>query len=170
MAALQSSLFSDSEYWQEVKDGHPAAFEIFRRHYSYHEYRDGRRDDPSYRNRHLFAGPGEKIVLLSKSSDALLVWRRFRDASGQTGVCCAVFRNESNVLSSALLLDAERFAWRRWPGERLYTYVNPRLIKSSNPGYCFIVAGWQRCGFTKMRKLLILEKLPQCGVPRALVG
>jgi hypothetical protein len=48
-------------------------------------------------------------------------------------------------------------AWQRWPGERLYTYVNPRKVKSENPGYCFKVAGWTTCGTTKWRKLTILE-------------
>jgi hypothetical protein len=38
--------------------------------------------------------------------------------------------------------------------------VNPRRVRSSNPGYCFQLAGWRRCGITKIRKLLILEALP----------
>jgi len=26
--------------------------------------------------------------------------------------------------------------------------INPRRVKSTNPGYCFLVAGWRRCGQT----------------------
>jgi hypothetical protein len=43
--------------------------------------------------------------------------------AGQRGVNCAVFRNESSVLSSELIREACGLAWTRWPGERLYTYV-----------------------------------------------
>ncbi|MDR1160049.1 MAG: hypothetical protein LBK69_05415, partial [Syntrophomonadaceae bacterium] len=66
-------------------------------------------------------------------------------------------RNESRILSSTLIKEAEEHAWRRWTGERLYTYVNPKKIRSSNPGYCFKIAGWTHCGFTK-GALVILEK------------
>ena len=45
------------------------------------------------------------------------------------------------------------------PGERMFTYVNPKLIRSANPGYCFKVCGWRICGVTKKRKLIILEKM-----------
>lgn len=76
-----------------------------------------------------------------------------------SGVCAAVFRNESPVLSSALILEAEQHAWARWPGERLYTYVDPGAVRSTNPGTCYLKAGWRKCGATG-RGLLILEKLP----------
>jgi hypothetical protein len=55
---------------------------------------------------------------------------------------------------------ADFIADRRWPGERHYTYVNPRAVRSTNPGFCFLAAGWRRCGVTKARKYLILERQP----------
>ena len=58
-----------------------------------------------------------------------------------------------------MILAAEELAWRRWPGERLYTYVAPWMVHSSNPGYCFQVAGWRKCR-TTARELVELEKLP----------
>lgn len=79
---------------------------------------------------------------------------------GQAGVNCTIFRNESDCLASDLIIEAEQWAWERWPGERLFTYVNPLKIKSGNPGYCFQCAGWQKCGVSKVNKLIILEKLP----------
>ena len=147
--------------WLTVKDGDPRAFALMKRHYSFYHYRDGRRRDPGNRNRFLFAGPGEKMVLLTADCRALFVWRKFIDKSGQTGINCAVFRNEGDELSSRLILEAEELAWRRWPDERLYTYVNPRMVKSANPGWCFKVAGWRPCGTTKKRALLVLEKWPE---------
>ena len=137
--------------WYAVKDGNVMARGLFDRHYSRHFYKDGRKPKQ-------FVGPGEKMLLMTSDGTALFVWRKFISDDGQTGVNCAVFRNESERLSSSLILEAEQFAWDRWPGERLYTYVNPRGIKSVNPGYCFKRAGWKPCGITKVNKLVILEK------------
>ena len=139
-------------YWLPVSDGDPRARDLMRRHYSAHHYADGR-------NPRLFVGPGEKMVLLTLPCDALFVWRKFISDDGQTGVNCAVFRNESPILSSTLIREAMELAWARWPGQRLYTYVNPRKIASTNPGYCFKRAGWRTCGMSK-GGLVILERLP----------
>ena len=147
-------------HWLPIRDGDERATALYRRHYSAHRYRDGRLSDTSNGNRWLIAGPGQKMLLMTVGCDALFVWRKFIDDSGQAGVNCAVFRNESNVLSSVLIAEAEGWAWQRWPGERLYTYVNSLAVQSSNPGYCFKIAGWRSCGRTKARNLLILEKLP----------
>lgn len=140
-----------SRYWFLAKDGDAHCREIFHRHYSFRAYKDGR--DPK-----LFVGPGEKMVLVTERGDALFVWKVFISGDGQQGVNCAVFRNESDVLSSALILDAEMAAWKRWPGRRLYTYVNAKRIKSTNPGYCYKLAGWRVCGRSKWKGLVILEK------------
>lgn len=140
-------------YWHECRDGDDGVREIYDRHYSRYRYADGRTPK-------LFVGPGEKTVLITAGGDAIWVWRKFKDASGQQGVNCAVFRNEGPILSSLLILDACWVAWQRWPGERLYTYVNPRGIRSTNPGACFKAAGWRACGVTKWNKLVVLETNP----------
>lgn len=145
--------------WLPVKDGDERAAALYRRHYSCYQYADNRRNRYGYRNRFLIVGPGEKMVLMTVNCDALFAWRKFIDASGQQGVNCAVFRNESPVLSSTLILEAEQHAWARWPDARLYTYINASAIRSTNPGYCYQQAGWQRCGTTK-GGLIIMEKLP----------
>lgn len=138
--------------WILTRDGDLGCRAIYERHYSHRAYKDGRRPV-------LFVGPGEKIVLCTPDYAALFVWRKFIDDSGQYGVNCAVFRNEmpERYLSSALIVSAEDWARKRWPGERLYTYVNQSKIASSNPGFCFIKAGWRRCGKTR-NGLVILEK------------
>jgi hypothetical protein len=150
-------MFPELGYWLPIKDGDERAFALYQRHYSYKRYADGRRRLHGYPNRFLIAGPGQKLLLLGADGHALMVWRRFRDDSGQQGVNCAVFRNESRWRSSALLREAMELAWRRWPGQRLYTYVDPRAVRSVNAGYCFKCAGWRACGTTKVRKLTILE-------------
>jgi hypothetical protein len=151
MKERQNLLFDNqNSFWRGVKDGNKTALELYIRHYSCRQYRDGR-------ERRLFVGPGEKMVLLTDEENALFVWRKFVNDGGQEGINCAVFRNESSILSSSLILEAEKWAERRWPGERLYTYVNPRKIRSANAGCCFKMAGWKKCGITKNR-LVILEK------------
>lgn len=147
-------MFVGIGHWFEVKDGDPRGRTLYMRHYSARHYRDGR-------HRSLFVGPGEKMVLLTSDCSALFVWRKFISKDNQQGINCSIFRNEGGVLSSQLILEAEELAWQRWPGERLYTYVNPKKIKSINPGYCFLKAGWRKVGQTKSRKLIILEKLPE---------
>ena len=137
--------------WYLTKDGDVSVLAMYERHYSARTYRDGR-------VRTLFAGPGEKIVLRTCTADAVFVWRRFVDGSGQTGVNCAVFRNESTTRSSDLIRQADAIADHVWPGLRHYTYVNPKTVRSPNPGFCFIAAGWQPCGTTKSG-LRILERV-----------
>lgn len=144
---------SSIKNWVIIKDGNDIARELFEKHYSRYKYKDGRKPK-------LFVGPGQKLVLLNTTQDAIFAWRKFKSDNGQDGVNCAIFRNESKVLSSILLLEAEQIAWERWPTERLYTYVNPNKVKSVNPGYCFKIAGWRNCGITKVNKLLIMEKFP----------
>jgi len=140
-------------YWHECRDGDEGVRELYDRHYSRYKYADGRQPK-------LFVGPGQKQVLITESGDAIWVWRKFISGDEQQGVNCAIFRNEGSIRSSDLILDAEEVAWRRWPGERLYTYVNAGAIRSTNPGACYKKAGWRTCGITKVNKLVILEKLP----------
>lgn len=143
-----------SGLWTEVYDGNSTAFSLFRRHYSFG--RSARIPE----SEHRIAGPGQKMLLLTADANALFVWRKFISKDDQKGINCAVFRNEGTVRSSDLIRAAMELAWSRWPGERFYTYVNPRKVRSPNPGYCFLQAGWRKCGLTKTRKLLILECTP----------
>ena len=137
-------------HWMISRDGDPYALVMYERHYSAHRYRDGR-------HRRLFVGPGEKLVLVGQDGLSLFVWRKFRSLDHQEGINCAVFRNEGRILSSDLIREAMTIAWERWPGARLYTYVDASKIRSSNPGYCFKAAGWRVCGTTKDRGLVILD-------------
>jgi hypothetical protein len=146
--------------WLPAHDGDARVFAVMQRHYSFHAYSDGRRQNKRYRNRNLIVGPGEKMVLMTVNCDAIFVWKKFFDSSGQSGINCAVFHNESSVLSSVLILEAEQLAWQRWPGQRLYTYVNQDKIKSANPGYCFKCAGWKQLAYRTGSGLIVLEKLP----------
>jgi hypothetical protein len=93
------------------------------------------------------AGPGEKIVLLTPCARALFVWRKFISKDQQDGVNCAIFRNEGAGLASDLIRVGDGCSrGRAGQAQRLYTYVNPRRVRSSNPGFCFKQAGWRGAG------------------------
>lgn len=141
------------QYWAEVRDGDPRAVGLFRRHYSC-------TNKDADHVRYGFSGQGESMMLLTPDGLALFGWRRQKiHDDGQEGVNCFVFRNEGPTLSSELVREACEWAWVRWPGERLYTYVNAKKIRSVNPGCCFKEAGWRTCGKSK-GGLTILEVAP----------
>jgi hypothetical protein len=151
-------------HWIAIRDGDPRALGLFGRHYS--AKKNAKWRSVSRRRSHdggRIVGPGERIVLLTADSSALFVWRKEKPEyrmDGQKGVNCAVFRNEGSVLSSVLIREADQLAWQEWPGERHFTYVDPREIRSTNPGYCFLQAGWTRLEEPSMSGLVILEVFP----------
>lgn len=137
-------------HWYLTKDGDVSCLALYRRHYSCY-------------NRHpkqgQFVGPGEHIVLRTDDGDAVFVWRfaEYR-ADGQTGVECSLFRNEGPLRSSELIRQADAVADHCWPGEGHYTFVDPQAVRSANPGFCFLAAGWRKCGRTK-GGLIVLERV-----------
>lgn len=145
-------------YWIISQDGESELYELYRRHYSSRGNKN-----PKIKK---FIGPGEHISLTLPKRDALFVWRNFIDDGGQEGINCAVFRNESKILSSDLIREADAIADFAWPGQRHYTYVWAEAVTSRNPGWCFICAGWKRCGYTKAG-LHILERITLPGSQKA---
>ncbi len=93
--------------WWLTKDGDKDCLAMYERHYSAYRYADGRK-------RTQFVGPGEKVVLRTEKADAVWAWRKFHDDSGQQGVNCAVFRNESGYRSSLLISQADQIADVLW--------------------------------------------------------
>jgi hypothetical protein len=142
-------------HWLTSNKFDPRALALYERHYSARRYADRRK-------RTQFAPPGETMVLLTACCRALFVWvkNKVQRYDKQTGVNCAVFRNEGAALSSDLIREACELAWQRWPGERLFTYVADAKVRSSNPGFCFKAAGWRKAGRNKDGRLTILELLP----------
>jgi len=144
-------------HWLSVRRDDPRAFAFYRRHYS------SLKNMRPWRARVTnFLGPGECVVLLSSCGRAVFAWQHntIKRWDGQAGVCCTLFRNEGAGLSSELIHEADEIAWRRWPGERHFTYVRDASVRSTNPGYCFLKAGWHRCGRNADGRLSVLEVLP----------
>jgi hypothetical protein len=149
--------FLIGEGWVEVLDGNDTARDIFRRHYSYRPRKGGRRVNE------LIVGPGEKLLLLTSDGGALCAWRKEKHRrDGQQGVECCIYRRESGDLATELLRRAMDHAWARWPGQRLFTFVDPRKLQPTmvrgHPvwGFIFYRCGWRFTGLTQ-RGLHILE-------------
>ncbi len=107
-----------------------------------------------------FCYSGRKLVLRNAQGSVLFVWMYPDPAmrmDGQIGYNCAIFRNESDRLSSEIILEAEQMAFDKWGPNRLYTYIDSSKIKSSNPGYCYKVAGWKQVGMSKGGKVLLVK-------------
>jgi hypothetical protein len=111
-----------------------------------------------------FAGNGPKLVL--RDTDGLVVWvwlnERHQRWDGQAGYYCQLFRNESPRLSSLIVLEAEQHAISKWGPCRMFTYVDPSQVRSTNPGYCYLAAGWHPHGYSKSRGRRLLVKYDEC--------
>lgn len=115
-----------------------------------------------------FTGVGKEIVLVTEDGRAVwaVVYQRTPAARG-TGASrgrstttdakpCHIwrnmlFRNLGSELSSELITSATSETYRCWverygtlPPERLRTEIGIREIRSTNPGYCYLRAGWER--------------------------
>lgn len=102
-----------------------------------------------------FVPPGSCVVLRSRCGRA--IWASLRqkhqDHRWAPSWVCSIFRNEGAGLSSELIRDAlaaTRGVWGdppvRWG---MVTFVKPSAVRSSNPGWCFIRAGFEPVGWTK---------------------
>ncbi len=145
------SLYGEPVYWIISHDMNLIAQKLADRHYS--------RKTPG--SKKGFVGLGEKLVLISPDGKALFAWLRSDPALRADhidGVNCTIFRNESPVLSSKLIIEAEKFAHERWPDLKLFTYVSKEKVKSKNPGWCFMKAGWKLVEENKSGKLKLFIK------------
>jgi hypothetical protein len=147
---------TDSSRWVRVKKFDPRAAALADRHYS-------RRKVGSPQ----FMPPGQTIILMTDSCDAVFGWWRpdpasgIRAMNGLDGWTCTIFRNESERLSSDLILEAETELATLAPGcgpSGMITYVWDAKVASENPGFCFKVAGWGRTGRSADGRKTLLQK------------
>lgn len=133
---------------------------MYRQHYSSLKARGLKRRAMRHASEMRVVGPGKYSALLTSDSCSGFIWRaaRYRQ-DGQAGIECTMFRRvgAQPPRSSCLILGAMWFARKKWPGERLFTFVDPTAIDSKNPGYCFIAAGWRRLPGRTARGLVVLE-------------
>jgi hypothetical protein len=115
-----------------------------------------------------FTGVGQEIVLVSECGRA--VWACVRQKTpaargtgssrGREGTSDVkarfiwrnmLFRNLGAGLSSSLITSATEETYRRWierygslPQERLRTEIGIAGVRSTNPGFCYLQAGWEK--------------------------
>lgn len=114
-----------------------------------------------------FTGCGQEIVLVTECERA--VWACVRQRTpvargmgGSRGRSAPdqrprfiwrnmLFRNLGAGLSSSLICEATEETYRQWalrygslPVERLRTEIGISSVRSTNPGYCYLQAGWVR--------------------------
>lgn len=119
-----------------------------------------------------FCRNGQNLVFVTGALDA--AWVTFRPTPGvakrRDGLDaweCSLFRNTGPALSSDMILEAVELSlalWGEWPEHGLITYVKPSAVKSVNPGFCFKMAGWVRCGESADGKPMF--RAPHPGVVR----
>lgn len=131
-------LFEPAE-WQVRRRSDRAANELADRHYSRRRPGVGR-----------VAGPGRALVLVTGDELATWVttWPKY-NADGLEAYRCSIFRNEGPYLSSDFVVEAMRATEAEWgppPVDAWVTWVDTAKVgaNGSNPGYCFLRAGWWR--------------------------
>lgn len=128
--------------------------------------------------------PGFTYVLRNNSGTILFGWLyQLERDDKQDGICCCVFHNASERLSSEIILEAESAAFNHWlpshpmlrdiPLTRMFTYINPEHLRVSKrrgmeychfpPGTCFLKAGWRYAledgsPYRSTKGLFLLEK------------
>ena len=77
-----------------------------------------------------------------------------------------IFRNLGAGLSSILICEALALTYFHWawrygslPLERLRSEIDVRRVRSTNPGFCYLMAGWER-GETRNGKLFLWAPSP----------
>lgn len=139
-------------YWRRVKRCDARARALADRHYS--------RQTPGAVD---FMPPGRVFVLLGPWWLAVWGVAENLDPAGNMRWRCTIFRNESVVLSSALIIEATTLTYRYWrqrmPMVPLTTEVDPRrVMRKRDPGRCFLRAGWRV--IDERRGLVILQAPP----------
>jgi len=105
---------------------------------------------------------GSTLVIRNWEGTVVFGWLfQQRRMDHQQGYCCSIFRNESPRLSSSIILECEQIAFSVWGPNRVFTYINPSKLKSSNPGFCFKMAGYRIVGRSSERHFLLLAKEPR---------
>lgn len=121
----------------------PAALPLANRHYN--------RQNP---DSDQFVPPGRCTVLLTRDADAVWVtswpFAEYVKHAWAGAWVNSLFRNESDHLSSELIREAVAATRARWqpPPQGIVTFVDERHVRSTNPGYCYLKAGFARVGKT----------------------
>lgn len=143
--------------WKKVTKSDPVACALADRHYSRRKV-----------GAPQFMPPGQTVCLVTDDEAAVFGWWRphpdsgLKSMNGLDGWTCTIFRNESKLYrSSDLILAAECMLLAQGHGigpDGFITYVFDRKVRSTNPGYCFKVAGYKVTGRSADGRKTLLQK------------
>jgi hypothetical protein len=116
-----------------------------------------------------FVPPGRCLILLSMDEKAFWVssfpFAEYVKHEWAGAWICSAFRNESDILSSLLIREAISVTRKYWgdaPPLGMVTFVDRKKVRKKRDfGRCFIKAGFQLVGETKVNKLLAFQLLPE---------
>lgn len=137
MTDARDSLLEQPFPWRLVTEFDPRANELADRHYS--------RQSPGCGQ---VGGPGKRLVMLTPCAGAMWLTHYPRPDLAQDGLDayrCSIFRRESGPLASSLVAAAMELTEHLWgpAPDGWVTWIDTRKVRSSNPGYCFLRAGWR---------------------------
>ena len=114
-----------------------------------------------------FVPPGRCVVLRTPEADAFWItswpFAEYVKHAWAGAWVCSAFRNESEHLSSELILEAlaaTRSVWPDPPDLGMITFIDTQKVRRKRDwGRCYLRAGFQNVGFTK-GGLVALQLLP----------
>ena len=118
-----------------------------------------------------FVPPGRLLMLIAKNGSAVWasIWQAQIDHAWKDSWNNCLFRNEGAGLSSELILEA--IAATRWkfgepPAGGMITFIDCDAgRKKRDPGRCYRKAGFEPVGYTKVKRKLVLQMLPDAMPP-----
>lgn len=147
---------------EKVKPTENAILAMVRAHYS---HKDNVSKRPRTKKTSKTWWSNAKLAVFSDPERTLVFawqWPRaeFR-ADKQNGFNNTLFHRSERCpfLASEIILAAEQEAVALWGSNRAYTYVDPNGVKSTNPGFCYQVAGWRFVKTAASGKLLYEKEL-----------
>lgn len=142
-------------YWKLSHRADPAAVRLADQHYN--------RQKPGTPQ---FVPPGRCLVLLTHDETALWVtswpFAEYVKHAWAGAWMNSLFRNTGDALSSDLIREAvsvTRWHYGESPALGMVTFVDAGKIRSVNPGYCYLMAGFERVGHTA-GGLVVLQMIP----------
>lgn len=105
-----------------------------------------------------FVPPGRCLVLYAETPTGRAAWvtswpfAEYVKHAWAGAWVCSLFRNEGAALASDLInqaVAATRDYYGEPPALGMITFVLPKAVRSTNPGYCYQRAGWRRAGAAK---------------------
>lgn len=141
--------------WRLANKSDPTALRVASRHYNVQT--PGRRQ---------LMPPGRTLVLVTTCGRA--VWGTsaqdpaFVDHAWPGAFVCSIFRNEGAGRSSELITEAVAAVRHAWgcPAAGMISFVDEAKIRSTNPGYCFRMAGFERLAERTRERNLVVLRLP----------